>query len=99
MTLAEQVIWEHLREIQGFHFRRQHPIEDYIADFICLKKKLIIEIDGGYHNAIEQQERDAIRTSNLEHLSYTVLRFENDVILHDTQKVMHTITKILLTMK
>ena len=99
MTLAEQIIWEHLRKLQDFHFRRQHPIGDYIADFVCLKKRLVIEVDGGYHNAMEQQESDAVRTSNMEHLGYSVLRFENDAILHDTQNVINAIIKRLLTIK
>ena len=99
MTLAEQIIWEHLREIQGFHFRRQHPVGDYIADFICLKKKMIIEIDGGYHNVLEQQQNDEVRSIHLERLGYFVLRFDNDTVLHDIQNVMRIINEKLLTMK
>ena len=95
MTLAESVIWEYLRKMQGFRFRRQHSVGDYIADFICLKKKLVIEIDGGYHNAIEQQENDANRTINLERLGYSVLRFDNDAVLNDIQSVMNKIKEIL----
>ena len=99
MTIAEQVIWEHLRTMQGFHFRRQHPLGDYIADFVCLKKKLVIEIDGGYHGLPEQQVRDEVRTSDLESLGYSVLRFTNDSVLYDIQHVMQKINNTLLTMK
>lgn len=99
MTLAERVMWEHLRTMKGFHFRRQHPIGDYIADFICLKKQLVIEIDGGYHAAPEQQYNDGVRTEDLKHLGFTVVRFTNEAILHDIQAVMQDINKILLIMK
>ena len=98
MTMSESVIWEHLRKMKDFHFRRQHPIGDYIADFICLKKKFIIEIDGGYHYSREQQEEDAIRTIDLERLGYSVLRFDNDAVLYDIQTVMEIINEKLLTM-
>lgn len=99
MTLAEQVMWEYLRTIQGFHFRRQHPVGDYIADFICLKKMLVIEIDGGYHNLPEQQVSDEIRSAELERMGYSVLRFSNDSVLYETQNVIHDIEKKLLTLK
>ena len=99
MTLAEQVMWEHLKSIQGFHFRRQHPIGDYIADFICLKKRLVIEIDGNYHNIMEQKEDDETRTANLIQLGYDVIRFTNDSVLNDIQNVIQQIEKKLLTTK
>ena len=99
MTLAESMMWENLRTMKDFHFRRQHPIGDYIADFICLKKKLIIEIDGGYHHSRDQQEDDAIRTIDLERLGYSVLRFDNDEVLYDIQNVIQKTKELLLTMK
>jgi len=98
MTLAEQVMWNHLRTLQGFHFRRQHPIGDYIADFICLKKKLVIEIDGAYHNLPDQQLSDEGRTAVLERLGYSVIRFSNEAVLYDIQKVIQTIESKLLTL-
>ena len=98
MTLAEQVMWQYLRTLQGFHFRRQHPIGDYIADFICLKKNLVIEIDGGYHTQHEQQLNDESRTAKLEQLGYSVIRFSNEAVLYDIQNVMQTIESKLLTL-
>ena len=98
MTLAEQVMWNYLRTMQGFHFRRQHPIGDYIADFVCLKKNLVIEIDGGYHNLPNQQLNDESRTAELERLGYSVIRFSNDAVLSDIQNVMQTIESKLLTL-
>ena len=99
MTLTEQLMWEHLRTIQGHHFRRQHPIGDYIADFVCLKKRLVIEIDGNYHNTMEQMEDDKVRSANLLQLGYDVIRFTNDSVLNDIQTVIQHIEKKLLTMK
>jgi very-short-patch-repair endonuclease len=63
-TKAEQVLWTHLRnrKLHGYKFRRQHPILDFIADFYCHGCKLIIELDGEYHNAIEQRQYDEGRT-------------------------------------
>ena len=57
-TESEEIIWQHVRnrQINDCKFRRQHPIAGYIPDFVCLEKKLIIEIDGGYHDETEQQK-------------------------------------------
>ena len=77
-TTAEAVLWKFLSKGQmGYHFRRQHPVYGYIPDFVCLKKRLIIEIDGGYHLEGEQPEKDAERTRYLEQEGYQVLRFTN----------------------
>ncbi|MBR3408665.1 MAG: DegT/DnrJ/EryC1/StrS family aminotransferase [Paludibacteraceae bacterium] len=65
----------------GLHFRRQHIILDYIVDFICLDKGLVIELDGGYHNDLQQKEYDEQRTAHLQRLGYTELRFTNDELL------------------
>ena len=83
-TEAEKILWERLRNGQlGTKFRRQHIIDNYIADFASLEKKLIIEIDGEYHNTPTQQEKDKERTAHLETLGYHLLRFtNNEVIAH-----------------
>ena len=72
-------------------FRRQHIIGDYIVDFICLKQKLIIEIDGGYHQETTQQTEDKTRQNWLESMGYKVLRFTNEDIFHDIESVITTI--------
>ena len=97
--MAERIMWEHLRTLQGYHFRRQHSIGDYIADFVCLKKRLVIEIDGNYHNTMEQKEDDKVRSANLLQLGYDVMRFTNDSVLNDIQTVIQHVEKKLLTMK
>ena len=63
-TEAEALLWTRLRknQLHGFRFKRQHPIADYIADFYCHEAKLVIEVDGKYHDAREQKLYDEIRT-------------------------------------
>lgn len=88
-TEAESVLWDLLKGNNlGLHFRRQHIILDYIVDFICLEKGLIIELDGGYHNDSEQQEKDNQRTAHLTKLGYTELRFKNEELLIDPDAVI-----------
>ena len=72
-------------------FRRQHIIGDYIVDFICLKQKLIIEIDGGYHQEAIQWTEDKTRQNWLESMDYKVLRFTNEDIFHDIESVISII--------
>ena len=79
----------------GYHFRRQHPIGDYIADFICLKRKLVIEADGGYHNEPQQQQNDLWRTEVMESKGYTVLRFKNEEISNNLSEVIMRIKEQL----
>ena len=89
MTVSERLLWEALRKLNcGYHFRRQHPIGDYIADFICIKKMLVIEVDGGYHNEPIQQQDDQVRTDYLESKGYTVIHFKNEEINNNHQEVI-----------
>jgi len=89
-------LWKFLSKGQmGYHFRRQHPVYGYIPDFVCLKKRLIIEIDGGYHLEGEQPEKDAERTRYLEQEGYQVLRFTNEEVLNDTEEVLSEISSEL----
>ena len=89
MTESETILWNALRKMKvGFRFRRQHPIGDYIADFICLPAKLVIEVDGGYHQKPEQQESDKQRTEFLERKGYQVIRIKNEEISNDLNEVV-----------
>ncbi|MBL7817369.1 MAG: isoleucine--tRNA ligase [Saprospiraceae bacterium] len=92
-TMAEAALWEMLRgkKLEGFKFRRQHQIEDFIVDFICLEKRLIIEVDGGYHETEEAKEYDKARTSYLVFNGYKVVRFKNEEVLGDTEGVLRKI--------
>ena len=91
-TEAESVLWEYLRkEALGVRFRRQHPIDGYIPDFVCLKKRLVIEIDGGYHFIGDQPVSDAERTNYLKERGFEVIRFKNEEVLCDINKVVQQI--------
>ncbi|TKB99542.1 leucine--tRNA ligase [Pedobacter cryotolerans] len=93
-TEGEDALWQKLRNSQtGHKIRRQHPIGTYIADFICLNKRLIIEVDGGYH--LENQENDKIRTEALNQLGFNVIRFSNEEVLNNINMVAEKITSEL----
>jgi len=90
LTPAERKLWAVLRNDQlGVSFRRQHAIGPYIADFCCIKKKLIVELDGSQH--LEQVEYDNARTVYLETQGYRVLRFWNNEIQKDLNGVVSKI--------
>ena len=97
-TEAESVIWDLLKakSIDGHKFRRQHIIKDYIADFVCLNKKLVIEIDGQYHLEKGQLVKDKSRTEDLQQSGYTVIRFSNEEVVGNTQEVIRNIEKALM---
>ena len=97
MTQAEEVLWQELRGTKlGVHFRRQHVIGTYIADFVSLKNRLIIEVDGEYHQLPEQQLLDAERTKYFEQKGYRVIRFTNAQVLNDLEMVMSKLIKALI---
>ena len=96
-TEAESILWEHLRGKQlGVSFRRQHVIGGFIADFACLSHKLIIELDGGYHQLPEQQISDQFRTEWLESQGFQVLRFTNEEVIGDTENVIRKIKNYII---
>ncbi|HTE12900.1 MAG TPA: DUF559 domain-containing protein, partial [Chitinophagaceae bacterium] len=91
-TEAEAVLWQELRNNNiGEKFRRQHPVDAYIVDFICLQKALIIEIDGAYHEDAEQKAYDEERTKVLNDIGFTVIRFTNDEVIKNTKIVIKQI--------
>jgi valyl-tRNA synthetase len=95
-TEAESALWEILRgKNLGEKFRRQHVIDDIIVDFVCLSKKLVIEVDGGYHNQPEIQELDKIKTDILSNIGYKVIRFTNEEVLGNTDSVIQSIQEVL----
>ena len=95
MTNAELIFWNRVKNKQfnGLKFRRQHPIHKYIADFYCHKLKLIIEVDGDYHNTSEQKDYDILRTNDFNSLNIEVLRFKNSEVENDIEGVLKTIEK------
>ena len=96
-TNAEEILWQEVRGSKlGFKVRRQHYIDNFIVDFICLEKKLIIEIDGAYHETEEQIEKDNERTLLLEQkYNFKVIRFTNDEVENDLDNVLLNIKKAL----
>ena len=97
MTESETVLWNALRNMKaGVRFRRQHPIGDYIADFICLPAKLVIEVDGDYHQEPQQQELDKQRTEFLVSKGYQVIRIKNEEISNDLNEVVMKIKEEVL---
>src|SRR3954471_21875809 len=94
-TDAELRLWRLLRNrrLLPFKFRRQHPIDKYIVDFVCIEAKFVIELDGGQHS--DQQEYDGVRTGVLEEAGYRVLRFWNNDVLNNSDSVMAVIYKEL----
>jgi very-short-patch-repair endonuclease len=96
-TDAEQQLWSHLRnrQLEGCKFRRQVPIDRFIADFACLERKLVIELDGGQH--AEQARYDRARTGVLEAAGWTVHRFWNHEVLQNVEGVLIAIIAALDT--
>lgn len=91
-TDAERILWQVLKSNGlGVRFRRQHIIGDYIADFVCLEKGVVIEIDGGYHTLPQQKIDDVQRTTWLNAHGYDVLRFNNDEVIGDIDYVIQQI--------
>ena len=96
-TDAEAALWELLRDKKlGDKFRRQHLIDDFIVDFVCLSKNLVIEVDGGYHNDPTQKEYDQQRTLYLNEKGFRVIRFTNEEVLGNTEAVLTKIKDILV---
>ena len=93
-TDTEKYLWKYLRgrQFEGFKFRRQHPIGKYIADFINLERKIIIEVDGGQHF---ENKKDMLRDKWLEEQGYEVLRFWDNEVLTNIEGVLESIRKKL----
>jgi very-short-patch-repair endonuclease len=97
-TDAERKLWYHIRSrnFLNYKFHRQHLIKpSYVVDFVCLKAKLIIAVDGGHH--ADQITDDEQRTRYLESCGYTVLRFWNNEVLNETEAVLEKIRLALET--
>lgn len=96
-TPAEGLLWSKLRDRQlsGFKFRRQYPMNRYILDFFCIEAKLAIEIDGGQHADDENLKSDILRTEYLNEKGIRVIRFWNDDVLKHLDKVIAEINAIL----
>ncbi len=94
-TKAESLLWSVLRAKQlcGLKFRRQHPIPPYVADFACVARKVVVELDGGYHDY--QYQYDVSRQRFLELQGWKVIRFLNEDVLNDVEAVAVSLSNTL----
>ena len=81
--------------MNGRKFRRQHPFENYILDFVCLEEKLVIEVDGSQH--FEQTNKDEVRTKILKKAGFRVMRFWNNQVMNEFESVKESIFLALKT--
>ena len=96
-TDAERLLWRELRSRQlgGHKFRRQQPLGRFIVDFVCLEKRLVIEVDGGHHAEQQQAAHDAQRTVWLRTEGFRVLRFWDHEVLKDLDAVKEAVSNAL----
>ncbi len=90
-TLAEVVLWEKVlrkKQLRGYSFLRQRPIENYIVDFFCKDLKLIVELDGEIHKFRKNKDRD--RDNNLKEYGFSIIRFDNEDIVNGLPNVIKT---------
>jgi len=94
LNQAEALLWHRLRgkQLNGLKFRCQHPVGNFILDFYCPSLKLVIEIDGNSHD--DRQEYDQFRTNELSLYGYQVIRFTNEEVFNDIEKVLAKIMAI-----
>ncbi len=98
MTKAEACLWKYAlkaRQIKGHQFRRQRPVLNYIADFMCKELKLIIEVDGITHTYEGAAERDAVRQRRLEEAGFIVIRFLDEEVLKHMSRVIEDIEHVV----
>jgi very-short-patch-repair endonuclease len=93
MTRAETLLWRHLKasRIDGLGFRRQTPIRNYIADFVCFSAKLVVELDGESHDFEERERSDQKRDAFFKSEGFKVLRFTNEQVMSNLEGVVDTI--------
>ncbi len=96
-TVAEGLLWKNLKKFRtaGFIFRRQHPIDFYVADFYCRKVKLVIEVDGDIHFNDVNIMYDDSRSGELERFGIKVIRFKNDQVINNITQVITNIKLII----
>ena len=97
MSIQEVRLWVRLRALrsEGFHFRRQAPLLGYYPDFICLSRRLIVEVDGPHHDELEQRAHDAVRNQVFLRSGFRTLRFPTRAVHEDIDAVMVVICQAL----
>jgi very-short-patch-repair endonuclease len=96
MSVAETQLWERLRrnQLNGWGFRRQSPLGEFVVDFLCHTPALVIEVDGPVHDDEEQKVFDKMRTERLEALGYLVVRVKEHVVRRDINHVLAWISEV-----
>ncbi|HBR52698.1 MAG TPA: hypothetical protein DEA82_00330 [Flavobacteriaceae bacterium] len=95
-TKSEELLWDSLKKKQlGVKFRRQHPINNFVLDFYCHSHKISIEIDGKYHDSVEQKAKDEKRTITLSQLGIRELRFTNTAVETAIENVLKQIEEAI----
>ena len=98
MTTAEKILWKELRNrsLKRYKFRRQHPVREFVVDFYCHEKQLVIEVDGAIHQKSDISKRDLNRTAELERMGIKVIRFTNEEVINNIdevkEKIFYTLT-------
>ena len=100
-TKAEIILWFYLsnRQMEGVKFRRQHPANKFAVDFYTVELKLVIEVDGKYHENREQKFYDDDRSEILESYDLVILRFTNEQVINSTQSVLDEIRRTIRALK
>jgi very-short-patch-repair endonuclease len=95
-TIAERLLWGHLRakQVEGYKFRRQEPIGNYVVDFVCFEKRIIIEVDGSQHQI--EKDKDSKRDKWFKEQGFRVLRFWNNEVLRNLEGVLELIRESCL---
>jgi very-short-patch-repair endonuclease len=96
MTLAEKLLWRKIncKKLLGLTFRRQHPINQFIANFYCHQTRLVIEIDGSIHDIVDSKLRDIGREHEFEKFGLTTIRFRNEDVIDDISMVINKIASV-----
>jgi very-short-patch-repair endonuclease len=99
MTNGEDILWRSLRgsALDGLKFRRQVPVGNYVADFLCIEHRLIVELDGRPHENEDQRRHDAVRDQWLREQCYHVLRLDNDLVIGGGNMPLERIREVIKT--
>lgn len=100
-TLSEVILWGYLKgkQVYGFDFHRQRPVDNYIVDFICCELHLVIELDGYTHLLEETGQRDLEKEKRLKEFGIKIIRFWDDEVYHDIDNVLRAIKITVLNQK
>ncbi len=99
-TKEERFLWRHLKskQLEGLKFRRQQPIGNFIVDFVCFEKRIIIELDGGQHTNITEEKKDKSRDKWLNEQGFKVLRFWNNDVFKNINGILEVIIENCLNL-